>query len=145
MKIVLSCLAALAIWAGLLWGAVQVRYHHVYGTIYDESDLTVHVHPGDRFSLSVPDRGASVGDSWTAQFAPQALLSPVEKRKVRAGVIPRFLGPVDGGGQGRDYFIFDAPRNGAGQVTLFDCFQGCHPGDRPDKETRSVFWTITVS
>ncbi len=139
----LSCLVALAVWAGLLWGAMQAHYQHVYGTIYDESDLTVHVHPGDRFSLAVFDWGRSVGDSWTAQTTPEGLLSPVEKRNVMSGIPDRLFGPADGGGKGTDYFIFNAPRAGTGQVTLFNCFQGCDPA-RPNKETRSVFWKITV-
>jgi hypothetical protein len=142
--IVLWSVAAVVLGAALNWGAVELRHHVVFGTVFDESDLTVTVQKGERFSLSVPDRGASVGDKWSATVEPAGSLITVENRMVMSNLLDRIFGPQAGGGAGTRYFIYTANVQGSATVKLFDCFQGgC---DQPgDKISRGVTWEITIS
>jgi hypothetical protein len=142
-RIVLWSLAAVVLGAALNWGALELRHHVVYGTVIDESDLTVTVQRGERFSLSVPDRGASVGDEWSAAVEPAGILTTIENRMVMSNLFDRVFGPLAGGGAGTRYFIYTANRRGTATVKLFNCFQGgC---DQPgDKISRGVTWEITV-
>jgi hypothetical protein len=139
--IVLWSLAAVVLGAALNWGAVEVRHHVVFGTVFDESDLTVTVQRGDRFSVVVPDLGASVGDSWSEAVVPAAVLRTVEDRQVMSNPMDRIFGPAAGGGAGHRYFIYVAGEQGTATVTLSNCFQGCH---EPSPYSRDVVWTVTV-
>src|SRR5437016_4905485 len=51
-----------------------------YGGVHAEGTGTVVVDRGDRFSLAVPDRGASVGDHWTMSAEPDGTISPVRSQ-----------------------------------------------------------------
>jgi inhibitor of cysteine peptidase len=134
----LAVLAAAATWGSLAW-----HRHATYGTIAAEDRTTLTVTRGDRFSLAVPDRGASVGDSWSAGATPEGMLTPLENRMIMSNWADRIFGPLTGGGGGTRYFVFRAARAGAVEVTLTNCFQGC---DHPSQvaESRSVIWRITV-
>jgi hypothetical protein len=135
--------SAVAVVAALWWGGVAVYRHHVYGTVLTESRLTATVGVGDRFSLAVPDRGASVGDAWSARAGAGTVVSAQGRRTRPKSPLDRFGAPRLGGGQGTTYFLYDATAAGSAQVTLTDCFQGCdHPVNQA--QSRSVTWTITV-
>jgi hypothetical protein len=142
-RIVLWSLVATTVWCALNWSAYRLYEHRTYGAIHDESTLSITVHKGDRLSLEVPDRGASVGDEWSATVDPVAALTPVENRMVLGALHDRLFGPLVGGGAGNRYFIYTAGRPGPATVRLYNCFQGgC---DRPgDTISRGVTWKITV-
>jgi hypothetical protein len=123
------------------WGALALRDHLTFGEKISEDRLTVTVGQGDRFSLAVPDRGASVGDSWSASVTPQNVLTAVDNRKVMSNIWDRVVGPAAGGGGGTRYFTYTADVPGTVQVTLANCFQGC---DRPSPLSRTVTWQLTV-
>jgi hypothetical protein len=144
MRRVLWTVAAVVVLAvGATWGGLAWHRHAVYGTVVGEDKTTLTVDRGDRFSLAVPDRGASVGDSWSANVGPSGVLAPVDNRMVMNNFVDRVFGPLVGGGAGTRYFIYDADRSGSATVTVANCFQGC---DHPTKaaESRSVTWRITV-
>ena len=127
----------------LTWGGVVFYRHRVYGAVYSESQTSVMVGKGDRFSLAVPDRGASVGDYWTAQVDPAGLLSDQGKRTRHTALLDRVRDPLLGGGQGTTFFTYDATGTGTATVTLSNCFQGCTTPEAK-AASRSVTWTITV-
>ncbi len=143
MKRALWAIAAIVVLVAAAWGGVAWRHHATFGTIAGEDRTTLTVDRGDRISLAVPDRGSSVGDSWSARVSPDGVLSPVDNRKVMGNIVDRIFGPQIGGGGGTRYFVYDADHAGTAAVTLSNCFQGC---DHPTKsaESRSVTWTITV-
>jgi hypothetical protein len=125
------------------WGAAVLRHHVTYGKVVGEEQPTLSVDRGDRFSIGIRDLGASVGDHWTAQAAPEGALAGAGRRKVADNWLdPIGLAPEsDGGGAGTAYFSYDARQAGTATVTLTNCFQGCH---QPSQYSRSVTWTITV-
>jgi hypothetical protein len=129
--------------AGAGWAGLTVYRQHVYGTVFTDSQLTVTVDAGDRFSLAVPDRGASVGDAWSTKVTAADVLIAQGRRKRAKSLLDRVGPPQIGGGQGTSYFLYDARAAGTTTVTLSNCFQGC---DRADtrSESREVTWTITV-
>ena len=144
MRRVLSWSLAVAILlAAAVWGGLALHERATLGTKITEDDLTVEVDEGDRFSLAVPDRGASVGDSWTATVTPAGVVAAVEDRKVMSSVWDRVFGPEAGGGAGTRYFIYTAEAPGTVRVTLANCFQGCREDD-PQGLSREVTWTVTV-
>lgn len=142
-KIVLWSLLATTAWCALNWGAFHLYEHRTYGTIPTETQLSITVAQGARFSLEVPDHGGSVGDEWSATVDPTTALNLVENRMVMGNLYDRFFGPLVGGGGGNRYFIYTAARRGTVTVRLYDCFQGgC---DRPgDTYSHGVTWQITV-
>lgn len=115
-----------------------------YGEVHAEGTAVVAVGQGDRFSLAVPDRGASVGDHWTLSTQPGGVLNPVRTQLIAGNIVDRVLGPAPGGGGGTRYFVFDARRAGTVKVTLHNCFQGCHD-ERTRAASRDVTWTVSVS
>lgn len=135
-------LVATTVWCALNWAAFRLYEHRTYGTIHTETTLSITVHRGDRFSVSVPDRGLSVGDYWRAQVTPDGSLKTADHRKVLSGLYVRLFGSDVGGGGGTTYFIYTAEQAGIARVILSNCFQGCN---RPDPESRSIVWTVTVS
>jgi hypothetical protein len=114
-----------------------------YGDVHDEGAATVSVDRGHRFSLAVPDRGASVGDHWTAAVAPDGAAVLVRSEQPDANIAAWVFGPLNGGGAGTRYFVFDARRSGSVTITLHNCFQGCRD-DSTRKESRDVAWTVKV-
>jgi inhibitor of cysteine peptidase len=131
-------LAAAATWGGFAW-----HRHATYGTIAGEDRTSLTVARGDRLSLAVPDRGPSVGDSWSAVMAPDGVLTQVDNRMIMSSLADRIFGPLTGGGGGTRYFIYEADHSGAASVTVSNCFQGCdHPGKTA--ESRRITWRITV-
>ncbi|GAA3350511.1 hypothetical protein GCM10020358_76720 [Amorphoplanes nipponensis] len=125
------------------WGVLTLRAHAIFGTKITEGEPAVRVGPGDRFSLAVPDRGASVGDSWSATVTPAGVLAAEGNRKVMSNFWDRVLGPEAGGGGGTRYFTYTAEARGTARVTLANCFQGCRD-DYSRGISRSVTWTVTV-
>jgi len=136
-------LAVAILLAGGTWAAVTLQERATFGTKITEDDLTVEVNEGDRFSLAVPDRGASVGDAWSATVTPDGVVAAVEDRKVMSNVRDRVFGPEAGGGAGTRYFIYTAEAPGTVRVTLANCFQGCRD-DYSRGLSREVTWTVTV-
>ncbi|MEU8607714.1 hypothetical protein AB0C29_06910 [Actinoplanes sp. NPDC048791] len=145
MRRVLSWSLAVAILlAAAVWGGLTLHERATFGTKINEEDLTVEVDEGDRFSLAVPDRGASVGDSWTATVAPAGKLEPVAERKVPDSWWSRLVGrdgDMAGGGGGTTYFVYEAKESGTAVVTVANCFQGC---DEPSPLSRTVIWQVSV-
>ena len=125
---------------GLTWGGIALHRYETYGTEFTESDLTVTVEAGDRFSLAVLDRGPSVGDSWSA--APSPLLIVQGERTRYDNALAGFGQELAGCCRGTTFFIFDTETTGTTQVTLTNRFQSGH--DPSDPENRSVTWQITV-
>lgn len=143
MKRTLWAIAALVVLIAAVWGGFAWRRHATFGTIADEDRASLTVARGERFSLAVPDRGASVGDSWSARIDPAGVLTTAESRMVRGNIADRIFGPQIGGGGGTRYFIYVADHAGTATVILSNCFQGCdHPTNAA--ESRNVAWTITV-
>jgi hypothetical protein len=143
--IVVWSLAALVLVGGTTWATLTIRHHLLYGTVFDEQSLRPTVEHGQRFSLAVPDRGASVGDEWSATVSPDGLLRAQGDRQVMSSLVDRIFGAEPGGGAGTRYFSYTASRPGTVTVQLSNCFQGlCHSG-RTDPWSRGVTWTITVS
>jgi inhibitor of cysteine peptidase len=114
-----------------------------YGGVHAEGTETVVVDRDDRFSLAVPDRGASVGDHWTMSAEPDGTISLVRSQLIAGNIVDRVLGPAPGGGGGTRYFVFDAHRPGTVTVTLHNCFQGCHD-ERTREASRDATWTVRV-
>jgi hypothetical protein len=114
-----------------------------YGDVHDEGGPVVVVDRSHRFSLAVPDRGASVGDHWTAAVAPEGVVALVRSEQVAGNIVDRMTGPASGGGAGTRYFVFDARHSGAVTITLHNCFQGCQT-DRTRALSRDAGWTVTV-
>jgi len=146
-------LAAVLLVGGTAWAVAAIRHHLIYGTVFDEKALRPRIERGERFSLAVPDRGASVGDEWSATVSPDAVLRAHGDRQVMNDPIDRLFGshigglfgPHIGGGEGTRYFTYVAGRTGTVTVQLTNCFQGlCHSG-RIDPWSRAVTWTITVT
>jgi hypothetical protein len=135
--------AVVVLAAGATWGGLAWRHHATYGTVVGEDQKSLTVDRGDRFSLAVPDRGASVGDSWSAAVVPQAALASAGNRKVLSSLVDRIFGPLAGGGAGMRYFIYTAEREGSARVTLSNCFQGCYDV-RTRAASRTVAWVITI-
>ncbi|GAA2635184.1 hypothetical protein Adu01nite_28660 [Paractinoplanes durhamensis] len=127
---------------GLGWGGIALYRHQVYGAVFTESQLSVAVDRGDRFSLAVPDRGGSIGDSWTAQAAGDQVTAQ-GKRTRAAALVDRVRDPLLGGGGGTTFFSYDAAAAGTTSITLSYCFQGC---DNPATkgQARTVTWNVTV-
>jgi hypothetical protein len=142
-RVLWTVAAVVVLAAGATWGGLAWHQHATYGTVVREDQKTLTVDRGDRFSLAVPDRGASVGDSWSSSVGPGGVLTPVDNRMVMSNLADRVFGPLAGGGAGTRYFIYDGDRSGRATVTVANCFQGC---DHPTKaaESRSITWTITV-
>jgi Chagasin family peptidase inhibitor I42 len=114
-----------------------------YGDVHTDGTSTVAVHRGHRFSLAVPDRGASVGDHWTVSAGPDGAVALVRSQLIAGNVVDRVLGPATGGGGGTRYFVFDARRAGTVTISLRNCFQGCHD-ERTRAASRDVTWTVSV-
>jgi hypothetical protein len=142
-RVLLWSLAVVIIVAGVGWGVAALHEHATYGRKIAEDERTVTVGRDDRFSLSVPDRGASVGDSWSATVSPPGILTAAGNRKVMSNLWDRVFGPEAGGGGGTRYVTFTADRPGSVQVTLSNCFQGCRD-TYSQRLSRTVTWSITV-
>ncbi|MEQ4302377.1 protease inhibitor I42 family protein [Plantactinospora sp. B6F1] len=123
---------------------LTIRHNARYGTVLDQQATSATVEPGDRLSIRVPDRGASVGDNWSATAEPADVLALVEDELIFDSLTDRIFGPADGGGGGNRYFLFDARRFGQVTVTLTNCFQGCAT-ERTRAASETVTWTVTVS
>jgi hypothetical protein len=134
-------LAVVIVLAAGGWGAVALWEHTTFGRKITETELTVTVERGDRLSLAVHDRGASVGDSWSATVTPEGILTPVGNRKTMGNLGDRLFGPSAGGGGGTRYFSYTADAAGTARVSLTNCFQGC---DEPTPLSRTVTWQVTV-
>jgi len=141
--VVLWVLVGVIVVAGLGWAGVAVYRDRVYGTVFTESSLSVTVEEGERFSLAVPDRGASVGDSWSAQPDAGGILDARGHRMRSSSLLDQVREPSPGGGQGTSFFIYEARGAGATKVTVSNCFQGCDQ-PTPSGESRDVTWTVTV-
>ncbi|GAA3726221.1 hypothetical protein GCM10022225_04070 [Plantactinospora mayteni] len=123
---------------------LTIRRNARYGTVLDRQATSATVESGDRFSVRVSDRGASVGDNWSATAEPANLVTLVEDELISDSLRDRIFGPAAGGGGGNRYFLFDARRSGQVAITLTNCFQGCgNEAARAASET--VTWTVTVS
>lgn len=106
-----------------------------YGTEFAETDTSITVDAGDRFSIVVRDN-ASIGDDWSVRSQPdEAVVTPEGDVHVSEG------GSGTGGG-GKRYFTFTARKAGTGEVELFNCSR-C--GTAPEsKDSRAVTFQITV-
>ncbi len=135
VALLLAGLAALAV-------SRSVRRAH-FGTVHGENDTVISAGRGDRFSLAVPDRGASVGDRWTADVEPGGVVALRTSEHISDSLLDRVFGPGLGGGAGTRYFVFEATNSGSATIRLRNCFQGCHP-ESPSPESRTVVWTVTV-
>jgi hypothetical protein len=125
------------------FGVDQAVQRSRYGDVHTEGATGVAVDRGSRFSLAVPDRGASVGDHWTAAVEPAGIATLTRTDLVGGNLADRLLGPATGGGGGTRYFVFDARRPGSTMITLRNCFQGCD-SDRTRGASRDAVWTVTV-
>jgi len=127
-------------------GALAPRAWHRlrYGAEYRASATTVLVAAGDRFSLVVDDRGASVGDSWSVQQQPD----PDVARFVRDDLVTplriRIGRPAAGCCAGTRYFTFDAHGPGRTTIVLRNCFQGCDNA-RTRQASTAPRWTVIVT
>jgi inhibitor of cysteine peptidase len=140
LAVALAGLAGLVL-AGLMLDAAVQRSR--YGDLHSAGAAGVEVDRGSRFSLAVPDRGASVGDHWTVAVAPEGIAALTRSELVGGSILDRLFGPATGGGGGTRYFVFVARHPGATTITLRNCFQGCD-SDRTRGASREAVWTVTV-
>jgi Chagasin family peptidase inhibitor I42 len=138
-----SLVAVVLLVAGVVGGLAFYR-NATYGARYGEGEQSVAVSAGDVFSLVVPDRGASVGDDWTASTMDDAVLAQTHSTLVADNLLDRWFGPAPGGGGGQRLFTFRAKTPGKAKITLTNCFQGCDT-ERTRAESRTVTWSVTVS
>jgi hypothetical protein len=143
VRVVVWCVVLVIVVGGAVWGGVALYRHKVYGAVFSDSQLSGAVAVGERFSLAVPDRGPSVGDSWSATAGAGELVTARGQRTLHKAPIDRVRAPLPGGGQGTTFFLYDAKAAGTATITLSNCFQGCDQ-PTPSSETRNVTWTITV-
>jgi hypothetical protein len=143
-RILVWVVAVLVVVAGAGWATLAIRHHLIFGTVFDEKALRPTVDRGERFSLAVPDHGASVGDEWSPTVNPEGLLRARGNRQVMSNPWDRIFGPQIGGGAGTRYFTYTASRSGTVTVRLYNCFQGLCQSGRNDPWSRGVTWTITV-
>lgn len=143
LRIVAAAVFAAVLIVGAVWAAGLYRNHTTYGTIVTEKNLSVTIDQGDRLTLSVPDRGPSVGDNWSHSAEPANGLKFIEKRHISDSLVERLFGSAPGGGAGDTYFIFEAEQSRRVSVTLTNCFQGCGSA-RTKEQSRSVSWQVTV-
>lgn len=125
--------------------AVGLAVYHkaTCGDRFVESEQRVMVPADSVFTLVVPDRGASVGDRWTAGVDDAAIAEQIRSTLVADRLSDRLFGPTPGGGGGQRLITFRATAPGTTIITLSNCFQGC--GDERTKaQSRSVSWTVTV-
>lgn len=140
---VVIAVGAVAVVIGGVTGGFAIYRNVHFGHRYTESDRSVTVDQGDVFTLTVPDRGASVGDHWTATVDDPARATEVRSALISDSLYDRIFGPAIGGGGGHRLTTFRAGESGTTTITLANCFQGCHDPDK-DAESRKVTWTITV-
>jgi inhibitor of cysteine peptidase len=114
-----------------------------YGEVHDEASTTITVDRGGRFSLTVPDRGASIGDWWTAEIQPAGGVILARSELIYANLVDRLVGPATGGGRGTRVFVFDARRSGSVTITLHNCYRGCD-NESTRAESRDAVWTVRV-
>jgi hypothetical protein len=136
--------AVLVVVGGGTWATLAIRHHLIYGAVFDEKAPRPTVDRGKRFSLAVPDHGASVGDEWSATVSPDGLLRTEGDHQVMSNPVDRIFGPQIGGGAGTRYFTYTASRSGTVTVRLYNCFEGLCNRGLNDPVSRAVAWTITV-
>jgi inhibitor of cysteine peptidase len=142
LLVTVAVVLLLVVAAALFGPRVYERFR--YGGIYGAERLTVQVGAGDRFSLAVPDRGASVGDRWEVATVPDAAVANLVRNELAvASLHDVIFGPAPGGGGGTRYFTFAARGRGHTTIALHNCFQGC---DRPFRQRLSptITWDVTV-
>jgi hypothetical protein len=143
-RILVRVVAVLVVIGGAGWATLAIRHHLIFGTVFDENALRPTVDRGKRFSLAVPDHGASVGDEWSPTESPEGLLRTEGNRQVMSNPFDRVFGPRIGGGAGTRYFTYTASRSGTVSVRLYNCFEGLCDSGLKDPLSRAVTWTITV-
>jgi len=136
-------LVAVVLAAAGVWGGVVLYRQATYGSRYAEQQNDVKASVGDVFTLVVPDRGASVGDDWTASIADGAVVSQERSELIADSLRDRWFGAAPGGGGGDRLITFRAKAPGTTQITLSNCFQGCRD-EQTRALSRSVSWTVTV-
>jgi inhibitor of cysteine peptidase len=136
-------LVAVVVLVGAVVGGLAVYRKVTYGDRYAESQTSVTAGEGSVFTLVVPDRGASVGDLWTATVADPAVAEQVRSTLVADSLSDRLFGPAPGGGGGQRLITFKAKAPGTTTITLSNCFQGCG-NERTRAESRQVSWSVTV-
>ncbi|MCP2328845.1 hypothetical protein HDA40_007352 [Hamadaea flava] len=137
-----SLVAVVAV-VGAVVGGVAVYRAATYGDRYDAEHSAVTVSDGSVFTLVVRDRGASVGDYWTATVADPAIAEQVGSELVADSLSDRVFGAAPGGGAGERLITFKATAAGTTTITLSNCFQGCD-NDRRKAASSTVSWTVTV-
>ncbi|NUR70533.1 MAG: protease inhibitor I42 family protein [Hamadaea sp.] len=136
-------LVAVVVLVGAVIGGVAVYRKVTYGDRFDASRPTLTVSEGSRFTLVVRDRGASVGDYWTAEVNDPAIAEQVGSTLIADSLSDRVFGPADGGGKGQRLITFEAKATGTTTITLKNCFQGCDT-DRRRAASSTVSWSVTV-
>lgn len=126
-----------------VWGGTALNRQLTYGTRYTEQQKDVRVSVGDVFSLVVRDRGASVGDNWTATVAVGAVVSEEGTELIPDSLKDRLFGAAPGGGAGDRLIAFRAKAPGTTQITVANCYRGCAT-DENKAESRELSWTVTV-
>jgi hypothetical protein len=138
-----SLVAVVLLVAAVVGGVASYR-RVTYGSRYAEAKTSVSADKGSVFTLVVPDRGASVGDRWTAAVADPAVAEQVRSRLIADSLSDRLFGAALGGGGGQRLITFKAKSAGTTTITLSNCFQGCD-NERTQADSRSVSWTVTVA
>ncbi|MEV0268364.1 protease inhibitor I42 family protein [Hamadaea sp. NPDC050747] len=136
-------LVAVVVLVGAVVGGVAVYRKVTYGDQYDAGHSAVAVSDGSVFTLVVRDRGASVGDNWSATVADPAIAEQIGSTLVADSLSDRVFGPADGGGAGERLITFKAKAPGTTTITLTNCFQGCD-NDRRRAASSTVSWSVTV-
>jgi hypothetical protein len=139
--LVWSLVAVVVLVAAAIGGVTlyrQATYGHRYG-----GGSAVSTDKGSVFTLVVRDRGASVGDRWTATVADPAIVEQIRSELVADSWHDRVFGANAGGNGGDRYITFKAKSAGTTTITLSNCFQGCD-NDRTRGLSQTISSTVTV-
>jgi Chagasin family peptidase inhibitor I42 len=136
-------LVAVVLVAAGVWGGVTLYHQATYGSRYAEQQREAKASVGDLFTLVVPDRGPSIGDSWTASILDQSMVTQERSELVAENLRDRFFGAATGGGGGDRLITFRAEAPGTTQIVLTNCYRGCATAEN-QAESRSVSWNVTV-
>lgn len=115
-----------------------------YGDQYGENEREITVTPDALFTVVVPDRGLSVGDTWTAFITDSAVVSKEYSTLVADDLFGSWFSLAPAGDGGQRLITFRARTPGKTLITVRTCSQGCDTGHSRAK-SRSVSWIVRVA
>ena len=115
-----------------------------YGDRYGENERDIIVTPDALFTVVVPDRGSSAGDTWTASIIDAAVVSHEYSTLVANDLLGDWFSLAPAGHAGLRLITFRARTPGTTTIIVRNCYQGCDTW-RTRAESRSVSWIVRVA